>query len=57
MGKPIKVVAGEVGFADYYYFLKVFKRVLGVTAGAFQAAHRPTTGRGIGRRRLDRTTV
>jgi len=42
MGKPIKVVANEVGFADYYYFLKVFKRVQGVTAGAFQAAHRPT---------------
>ena len=57
MGKPIKVVAGEVGFADYYYFLKVFKRVQGVTAGAFQAAHRPTTGRSIDRRRLDRTTV
>jgi AraC-like DNA-binding protein len=42
MGKPIKVVANEVGFADYYYFVKVFKRVQGVTAGAFQAAHQPT---------------
>jgi AraC-like DNA-binding protein len=41
MGKSIKNVAHEVGFADYYYFLKVFKRVKGVSPGVFQASHRP----------------
>ena len=41
MGKPIKRVAHEVGFGDYYYFLKVFKRVKGVSPGVFQASHRP----------------
>jgi AraC-like DNA-binding protein len=41
MGKPIKNVAHEVGFSDYYYFLKVFKRVKGVSPGVFQASHRP----------------
>lgn len=41
MGKPIKKVAHEVGFGDYYYFLKVFKRVKGVSPGVFQASHRP----------------
>jgi AraC-like DNA-binding protein len=41
MGKPIKKVAHEVGFGDYYYFLKVFKRVRGVSPGVFQASHRP----------------
>jgi AraC-like DNA-binding protein len=41
MGKTIKNVAHEVGFGDYYYFLKVFKRVKGVSPGVFQASHRP----------------
>jgi AraC-like DNA-binding protein len=40
MGKPLKHAAKEAGFSDYYYFLKVFKRVMGTPPGAFQAAHR-----------------
>jgi AraC-like DNA-binding protein len=40
MGKPIKDVARETGFGDYYYFLKAFKRVTGVSPGAFQASFR-----------------
>jgi AraC-like DNA-binding protein len=40
MGKPIKDIAREVGFGDYYYFLKAFKRVKGVSPGAFQASYR-----------------
>jgi AraC-like DNA-binding protein len=40
MGKPIKDVAREVGFGDYYYFLKAFKRATGVSPGAFQASFR-----------------
>jgi AraC-like DNA-binding protein len=45
MGKPIKDVAREVGFGDYYYFLKAFKRATGVSPGAFQASFR-ARGRG-----------
>jgi two-component system response regulator YesN len=41
MGKPIKIVVHETGFRDYYYFLKVFKRITGVAPGAFQASHSP----------------
>jgi len=40
MGKPIKDIAREVGFGDYYYFLKAFKRVQGISPGAFQASYR-----------------
>ena len=40
MGKPIKDVAREAGFHDYYYFLKAFKRAKGVSPGSFQAYHR-----------------
>ena len=40
MGKTIKDVARETGFGDYYYFLKAFKRVTGVSPGAFQASFR-----------------
>jgi AraC-like DNA-binding protein len=40
MGKPIKDIAREVGFGDYYYFLKAFKRATGVSPGAFQASFR-----------------
>lgn len=40
MGKPIKDIAREVGFGDYYYFLKAFKRVKGISPGAFQASYR-----------------
>lgn len=36
MGKSIKEVAGECGFADYYYFLKAFKRLRQMTPGTFQ---------------------
>jgi AraC-like DNA-binding protein len=43
MGKPIKDIHGEVGFPDYYYFLKAFKRVQGVSPGAFQASYRAST--------------
>jgi AraC-like DNA-binding protein len=39
MGKPMKQIAKDVGFSDYYYFLKVFKRVRGVSPGAFRASH------------------
>jgi AraC-like DNA-binding protein len=40
MGKSIKDIAREVGFGDYYYFLKAFKRVKGVSPGVFQASYR-----------------
>jgi AraC-like DNA-binding protein len=40
MGKPIKDIHREVGFRDYYYFLKAFKRVQGVSPGAFRASYR-----------------
>lgn len=40
MGKPIKDIHREVGFRDYYYFLKAFKRVQGVSPGVFQASYR-----------------
>ena len=36
MGKAIKEVAIESGFRDYYYFLKAFKRLRGVTPHTFQ---------------------
>ena len=36
MGKSIKEVAKEVGFDDYYYFLKTFKRLKGMTPASFQ---------------------
>jgi AraC-like DNA-binding protein len=36
MGKAIKEVAMESGFRDYYYFLKAFKRLNGVTPHTFQ---------------------
>jgi AraC-like DNA-binding protein len=36
MGKPIKEVALLIGFHDYHYFLKVFKRVHGVSPGTLQ---------------------
>jgi AraC-like DNA-binding protein len=40
MGKPIKDIHREVGFRDYYYFLKAFKRMQGISPGAFQASYR-----------------
>lgn len=42
MGKSVKDIAREVGFGDYYYyyFLKAFKRVKGVSPGAFQDSFR-----------------
>jgi AraC-like DNA-binding protein len=40
MGKPIKDIYREVGFGDYYYFLKAFKRVQGLSPGAYQASYR-----------------
>jgi AraC-like DNA-binding protein len=36
MGKSIKEVAAESGFRDYYYFLKTFKRLRGVTPRTLQ---------------------
>lgn len=36
MGKAIKEVAAECGFRDYYYFLKAFKRLSGLTPHTFQ---------------------
>jgi AraC-like DNA-binding protein len=40
MGKPIKDIYREVGFGDYYYFLKAFKRVQGLSPGAYQTSYR-----------------
>jgi AraC-like DNA-binding protein len=40
MGKSLKHAARDAGFSDYYYFLKVFKRIMGTSPGAFQASHR-----------------
>jgi AraC-like DNA-binding protein len=39
MGKTIKDIGREVGFGDYYYFLKAFKRMTGVSPGTFQASY------------------
>lgn len=36
MGKPIKEVGAQVGFHDYHYFLKVFKKIRGVSPGELQ---------------------
>jgi AraC-like DNA-binding protein len=36
MGRSIKEVAARVGFHDYRYFLKVFKKMRGVTPGRLQ---------------------
>ena len=36
MGKAIKEVASEVGFNDYYYFLKTFKRLRQITPAGFR---------------------
>jgi AraC-like DNA-binding protein len=46
MGKPIKDIYREVGFSDYYYFLKAFKRVQGLSPGAFQASYRSSGAAG-----------
>jgi YesN/AraC family two-component response regulator len=35
LGKPIKEAAAKVGFSDHYYFLKVFKRVKGLSPSAY----------------------
>jgi AraC-like DNA-binding protein len=36
MGRSIKAVAAQVGFHDYHYFLKVFKKIRGVSPGTLQ---------------------
>ncbi|GHO95619.1 hypothetical protein KSF_056670 [Reticulibacter mediterranei] len=36
MGRSIKTVAAQVGFHDYHYFLKVFKKIRGVSPGILQ---------------------
>jgi len=36
MGGSIKAVAAQVGFHDYHYFLKVFKKIRGVSPGTLQ---------------------
>ena len=36
MGKSIKEVAKDVGFSDYYYFLKTFKKLRGITPASFR---------------------
>jgi AraC-like DNA-binding protein len=51
MGKTIKDIAREVGFSDYYYFLKAFKRVTGISPGAFQASYRSRDARRTARTR------
>ncbi|MEF9974270.1 MAG: PocR ligand-binding domain-containing protein [Clostridia bacterium] len=38
---PVRDIAGRVGIADYNYFTKVFKQVVGVTPTAYRKAARP----------------
>ena len=39
-GVPIKQAARDMGFADHFYFMRVFKKIAGQTAGQFIAATR-----------------
>jgi len=39
-GASIKQAAQEMGFADQFYFMRVFKKIAGQTAGQFIAANR-----------------
>ncbi len=39
-GVPIKQVAAQVGYPDVFYFMRVFRKSTGVTAGQFQARTR-----------------
>lgn len=57
MGKSIKDIAREVGFGDYYYFLKAFKRVKGVSPGAFQASYRAQGVKATGKKARVRLTT
>jgi iron complex transport system substrate-binding protein len=36
-GVPIKQVATQVGYADVFYFMRIFKKTTGMTAARFQA--------------------
>ena len=44
-GASIKQAAQEMGFADQFYFMRVFKKIAGQTAGQFVAATRGTKNR------------
>lgn len=37
--KPVTEIAVEVGFNDYFYFMKTFKKIVGVTPGQYRAEH------------------
>lgn len=39
---PIKAVGEKVGYADYFYFAKVFKKTVHQTPGEYRAAHQQT---------------
>jgi AraC-like DNA-binding protein len=39
-GASIKQAAREMGFADQFYFMRVFKKISGQTAGQFTASTR-----------------
>ncbi len=38
-GMPIKQVAEETGFEDVFYFMRIFKKITGTTAGQFIKEH------------------
>lgn len=37
---PIACVAQDLGYADYFYFLRVFKKAVGTSPGAYRARPR-----------------
>lgn len=40
LGRSVKEIAGELGFADPYYFSRLFKRHCGLSPSRFAAVHR-----------------
>jgi iron complex transport system substrate-binding protein len=41
-GYPIKDVPGRVGYDDIFYFMRIFKKVTGITPGKFTFIHTRT---------------
>ena len=37
--KAIKVIAGEVGYQDAFYFSRIFKRIIGVSPQKYREQH------------------